>query len=101
VGIVASTVSHFITYALHYVILRTLYTSARSMGVNPWVMVGGAVAGLILIRIIFGKAFGRGGSKRYERRQERPGRAYRVERARQEARRDAQSSEHTRGRWRL
>jgi hypothetical protein len=92
--------SHFINYALHYVILRTLYTAARGVGVNPWLMVGGAVAGLVLIRVLFGKAFG-GGSKRYERRQERPGRAYRVERARQEARRDAQSSERTRGRWRL
>lgn len=88
--------SNFLDYAIHYVILRTLYTGARGLGISPWLMVGVAVALLFLTRFVF-----RGGVKHYERRSERPGRAYRVERARQEARRDVKESDHTRGRWRF
>lgn len=88
--------SNFLDYAIHYVILRTLYTGARDLGVSPWVMVAFAVGLLILMRLGVGR-----GVKHYERRQERPGRAYRVERAKQEARRDVKEAEHTRGRWRF
>lgn len=86
----------FLHYALHYVILRTLYNGSRAAGVSPWVLVGFAVVMLVLLHFM-----GRGGMRRWERRQERPGRAYRVERAKQEARRDAKEAEKTRGRWRF
>lgn len=88
--------SNFLDYALHYVILRTLYDGARGVGVSPITLVIMAVVGLILMRFVFGH-----GVKHYERRTERPGRAYRVERARQEARRDAKEADKTRGRWRF
>jgi hypothetical protein len=40
---------HFLVYALHYVILRTLYDGARAAGVPAWVMVACAVVGLVLL----------------------------------------------------
>lgn len=48
--------SHFVNYALHYVILRTLYTAARGVGVSPWTLVGGASGVLVLLWLV-----GRGG----------------------------------------
>jgi hypothetical protein len=39
----------FLNYALHYVILRTLYDGARGAGVSAGVLVVGAVVGLMLL----------------------------------------------------
>jgi hypothetical protein len=41
----------FLYYAFHYVILRTLYDSARVVGVSPWLLVVIAVVGLLLVRL--------------------------------------------------
>jgi hypothetical protein len=57
--LVASSHS-FLTYALHYVILRTLYDGARGVGVSAVVLVVGAVVGLGVLygasRFGFGRA---------------------------------------------
>lgn len=41
--------SNFLYYALHYIILRTLYDGARAMGVPVMVMLGIAVGILFLL----------------------------------------------------
>ena len=69
-------VASLITYALHYVIVRTLYDELFvGSGVSPWVLVAGAAVLLLLLS---------GGRRR--RRRETARHAYRVELARQRAR---------------
>jgi hypothetical protein len=85
--------STFLSYALHYVILRTLYTAARGLGVNPWFMLACAVVGLVLLRAGF-----RHGGERSSWRNS-PRKAYRIELARQAARRDAAAQGRRPKRW--
>jgi hypothetical protein len=42
-------IANFLYYALHYIILRTLYDGARAMGVPAIVMLGIAVGILFLL----------------------------------------------------
>lgn len=74
----------FLSYALHYVILRTLYDGARAVGVSPILLVVGAVAGLIVLSVL--GRLGGGGRSSWRT---SPRKAYRIELARQQARRDA------------
>jgi hypothetical protein len=89
-----------LSYALHYVILRTLYDGATAVGVSPVVLVVAAVGGLLVIglgSVVFGST-GRGSHAGHES----PRRAYRREMARQMAREDArkiQRGEKPRRRW--
>jgi hypothetical protein len=76
---IAST--HFLSYALHYVILRTLYDGARGAGVSALVLVAGAVLGLVFIGGLGRFGFGRA-------------------RVRREARWREESRLETRRRWR-
>jgi hypothetical protein len=78
--------SHFLIYALHYVILRTLYDGALRAGISPVLLVACAVGGLVLLAILHRAVPGR----RYGRRSVSPSQAYKVERARVRARRDAE-----------
>lgn len=81
--------SNFILYALHYVIVRTIYDNIRAQGITPVQMVGGAVA-LIVLFTILKRTMG-GGRKSYKREspRENPRRAYRLELAKLQAKRDS------------
>lgn len=70
------TLASLLTYALHYVIVRTLYDELFvGSGLSPWVLVVGA--GVLLLLVSRG---------RRRRRRETARHAYRVELARQRAR---------------
>jgi hypothetical protein len=59
--------SHFITYMLHYVIARTVYDGARSVGVSPVVMVAVAVVALVVVGTATRFGFGRARIRRQAR----------------------------------
>lgn len=43
-------VGDFIVYLFHYIIARTLYTWASTLGVSPWLLIGVAIVGALLFR---------------------------------------------------
>jgi hypothetical protein len=74
--------SSFLSYAFHYVILRTLYSGARDAGVSPVVLVLVGVGGIALLALLGGS-----GQARYRRGGGGFWREYRSERGRLRARR--------------
>lgn len=59
--------SHFLTYMLHYVIARTVYDGARSVGVSPILMVVVAVVALVVVCTASRFGFGRARIRRQAR----------------------------------
>lgn len=47
-----TVIGDFLSYALHYVILRTIYDGARAAGVPALGLVGGAVALLFVLYLV-------------------------------------------------